>query len=89
MSDTSYVDQTAALLGIPLSGERRTGVVAAFAAFSDAAALLMNFPRIAASNARLNCFTAVTEVRAVAEAAAVARVQLLTVVSSLWAHSRH
>jgi hypothetical protein len=39
-----YVDQTAALLGIPLDGERRAGVVAAFAAFGDAAALLMNFP---------------------------------------------
>lgn len=40
----SYVDQTAALLGIPLGSERRAGVVAAFAAFSDAATLLMNFP---------------------------------------------
>jgi hypothetical protein len=40
----SYVDQTAALLGIPLGSERRAGVVAAFAAFSDAATLLMDFP---------------------------------------------
>lgn len=40
----SYVDETAALLGIALARERRAGVVAAFVAYSDAAALLMNFP---------------------------------------------
>ena len=40
----AYVDQTAALLGISLDDERRAGVIAAFAAFADAAALLMNFP---------------------------------------------
>ena len=40
----SYVDQTAALLGIPLDDDRRAGVIAAFAAFGDAATLLMNFP---------------------------------------------
>ena len=39
-----YVDQAAALLGIPLGMERRAGVLAAFAAFNDAATLLMTFP---------------------------------------------
>ena len=39
-----YVERAAALLEIPLDGDRRAGVIAAFAAFSDAATLLMTFP---------------------------------------------
>jgi hypothetical protein len=39
-----FVDQAAALLGIPVDAERRAGVAAAFAAYSDAATLLMTFP---------------------------------------------
>ena len=38
------VDQTAVLLGIPVSAASRAGVIAAFTAYSDAAALLMAFP---------------------------------------------
>ena len=38
------VDQTAALLGMPVSAACRAGVIAAFTAYSDAAASLMAFP---------------------------------------------
>ena len=42
--DNPFVGQAALIVGLTLDEERRTAVAAAFAAYRDAAALLMSFP---------------------------------------------